>query len=155
MLLIVGLGNPGKKYEKTRHNVGFRVVDVLAKDKPNDAVLLKPQTLMNNSGDVVVEAVNFYKIKPIDLWIVHDDIDLPLGEFKIQMGKSSAGHKGVESIIKRLGTKDFNRIRIGICPPKGKPEAVEKFVLEKFTKAEETILKKIIQDVAEKVKSRG
>lgn len=155
MILIAGLGNPGKEYEKTRHNIGFRLIDELAKDKPNNVVLLKPQTFMNKSGDAVIGAVNFYKIKPTDLWVVHDDIDLPLGEFKISENRGSAGHKGVESIIKRLGTKNFHRIRIGICPDEGKPEAVEKFVLQNFTKTEETILKKIIAEILEQIKNRG
>ena len=145
MILIAGLGNPGKEYERTRHSIGFRVIDELAKNKPSDAVLLKPQTFMNNSGEAVSSAVNFYKIKPADLWVVHDDVDLPLGEFKISKNRGSAGHKGVESIIKKLGTKDFNRVRIGICPIKGKPEAVEKFVLQNFTKTEEKTIKEVIE----------
>ena len=145
MILIAGLGNPGKKYEKTRHNIGFRVVDELAKNKPNDVVLLKPQTFMNKSGDAVIEAINFYKIKPTDLWVIHDDVDLPLGESKVSQNRGSAGHKGVESIIKKLGTKDFNRVRIGICPSRGKPEAVEKFVLQNFTKTEEKTIKEVIE----------
>jgi len=145
MVLIVGLGNPGREYEKTRHNIGFRVIDGLAKNKLSGFVLLKPETFMNKSGDAVIEAVNFYKIEPADLWIIHDDIDLPLGELKISKNRGSAGHKGVDSIIKRLGTKDFNRVRIGICPESGKPEAVEKFVLENFTKTEEETIKKVIE----------
>jgi len=145
MVLIVGLGNPGKEYERTRHNIGFRVIDALAKNKPHHLVLLKPQTFMNKSGDAVIDAVNFYKIKPADLWVIHDDIDLMLGETKISRNRGSAGHKGVDSIIKKLGTKDFNRIRIGICPESGKPESVEKFVLENFTKKEEETIKKVIE----------
>jgi len=155
MILIAGLGNPGKKYEKTRHNIGFRVIDELAKQQSGDFVLLKPQTFMNNSGDEVSAKVNFYKIKPADLWVVHDDIDLKIGEFKISRNRGSAGHKGVESIIKKLGTKDFNRIRIGTCPVRGKPKAVEKFVLQNFTKAEAVVLKKVIEDILEQIKSRG
>ncbi|MEK7503476.1 MAG: aminoacyl-tRNA hydrolase [Patescibacteria group bacterium] len=145
MILITGLGNPGKEYEKTRHNIGFRVINELAKDKPSDVVLLKPQTFMNKSGDAVIEAVSFYKIKPTDLWVIHDDIDLPLGEFKISKNRGSAGHKGVESIIKKLETKDFHRVRIGICPKTGKPKTVEKFVLQNFTKAEEKTIKEVIE----------
>ena len=115
-------------------------------------VLLKPQTFMNNSGTAVSEAVGFYKIKPTDLWIVHDDIDLPIGEFKISKNRGSAGHKGVESIIKKLGTKDFNRVRIGICPAEGKPEAVEKFVLQNFTKSEEKTIKEVIERTIQTIK---
>ncbi|OGZ21766.1 MAG: hypothetical protein A3D46_00675 [Candidatus Nealsonbacteria bacterium RIFCSPHIGHO2_02_FULL_43_13] len=153
MILITGLGNPGKEYEKTRHNVGFRVIDELAKEKPNDIVLLKPQTFMNNSGEAVSKAVNFYKIKPADLWVIHDDIDLLLGELKISKNRGSAGHKGVDSIIKKLGTRDFNRVRIGICPAEGKPEAVEKFVLQNFTKTEEKIIQEIIPKIIDLLKS--
>ena len=106
---------------------------------------------MNRSGEAVMKAVSFYKIKPADLWVVHDDIDLPLGEFKISKNRGSAGHKGVDSIIKKLGTKDFNRVRIGICPLKGKPEAVEKFVLQNFTKSEEKILEEVIKNAAAEI----
>jgi len=152
MILITGLGNPGKEYERTRHNIGFRAIDELVKQKPENAVLLKPQTFMNNSGTAVIEAVNFYKIKPADLWVIHDDIDLPLGEFKISKNRGSAGHKGVDSIIKKLGTKDFNRARIGICPAKGKPEAIEKFVLQNFTKSEEKTIKEVIERTIQTIK---
>ena len=152
MVLITGLGNPGKEYKRTRHNIGFRVIDELAKQKPNDVVLLKPQTFMNKSGTAVIEAINFYKIKPADLWVVHDDVDLELGEFKISKNRGSAGHKGVESIIKKLGTKDFNRVRVGICPLKGKPEAVEKFVLQNFTKTEEDIIKEVVERTIQTIK---
>jgi len=152
MILIAGLGNPGKEYEKTRHNIGFRVIDELAKNKPSEAVLLKPQTFMNNSGEAVNTAVNFYKIKLADLWVIHDDIDLPLGEIKISQNRGSAGHKGVESIIKKLGTKDFNRVRIGIRPLRGKPEAVEKFVLQNFTKTEEKTIKEVIERTIQTIK---
>ncbi len=153
MLLIVGLGNPGKEYEKTRHNIGYLVIDELAKQKTNDVVLLKPQTFMNNSGTAVLAAVNFYKIKPAGLWIIHDDIDLPLGEFKISQNRGSAGHKGVQSIINALGTKNFNRVRIGICPKTGKPKAVEKFVLQNFTKSEEKIIQTVIPQIIDLLKS--
>ena len=153
MLLIVGLGNPGKEYEKTRHNIGYLVIDELAKQKTNDVVLLKPQTFMNNSGTAVLAAVNFYKIKPAGLWIIHDDIDLPLGEFKISQNRGSAGHKGVQSIINALGTKNFNRVRIGICPKTGKPKAVEKFVLQNFTKTEEKTIQTVIPQIIDLLKS--
>ena len=155
MILIAGLGNPDKEYERTRHNIGFRVIDELAKQKPNNVVLLKPQAFMNNSGTAVLAAVNFYKIKLADLWVVHDDIDLPLGEFKISKNRGSAGHKGVESIIKKLGTKDFNRVRVGICPLKGKPEAVEKFVLQNFTKSEEKTIKEVIERAIQSIQDNA
>lgn len=155
MLLIAGLGNPGKEYEKTRHNIGSRVIDELKSLNLENAVLKKPTTFMNDSGKAVKKLISNSKLPISNLWVIHDDIDLPIGEFKIQTGKSSAGHKGVQSIIDSLGTKDFWRVRIGICPPKGKPEAVEKFVLQKFTKKEDEKLKKVIADVMEEIKSRG
>ena len=147
MTIIVGLGNPGRKFQKTRHNIGFRIIDELAKRKTKKFIIAKPQTFMNNSGKAVKAVLNFYKIKPENLWVIHDDIDLPLGKFKISKSRGSAGHKGVESIIRELKTKDFNRLRIGICPQTGKPKAVENFVLQKFTKEEEKILKEFIKQI--------
>jgi len=144
MLLIIGLGNPGKKYEKTRHNVGYRVIDELARNKPTGFVLAKPQTFMNESGKAVKALVKNYKLKTKNLIVVHDDIDLPLGEFKISFNRGSAGHKGVQSVINELETKDFQRIRIGICPVAGKPKNVEKFVLQNFTKEEERAIKEAV-----------
>ena len=167
MVLITGLGNPGKEYKRTRHNVGYLVIDELAKQKPNDVVLLKPQTFMNKSGTAVIEAINFYKIKPADLWVVHDDVDLELGEFKISKNRGSAGHKGVESIIKRLGTKDFWRVRIGIHPvekpgtraklgtgpvPQRKKISAAGFVLQNFTKTEEKIIQTVIPKIIDLLK---
>ncbi|MDO8633420.1 MAG: aminoacyl-tRNA hydrolase, partial [Candidatus Wildermuthbacteria bacterium] len=129
MQLIVGLGNPGKKYEKTRHNAGFMVLDELEKKELPQTRLLKPDTFMNNSGGAVKKEMQKLKIKNQSLIIIHDDIDIPLGKIKVSKGSGSAGHKGVESIIQSLGTKEFIRIRIGILPPEGKPEDVETFVL--------------------------
>ncbi len=146
MILIVGLGNPGKEYEKTRHNVGYRVIDELAEQKPEGFVLAKPGTFMNESGASVKSLTKNYKLPTKNLVIIHDDIDLPLGEFKIQKNRGAAGHKGVQSIINELKTKDFNRIRIGICPATDKPKIVEKFVLQNFTKEEESIIKKVIDE---------
>ena len=154
MILVVGLGNPGKKYEKTRHNIGFRVIDMLVKDKPNCVVLAKPQTFMNSSGKAVKALVGFYKIKLESLYIVHDDIDLPLGEIRVVKNRGSAGHKGVESIIKELKTKDFNRIRVGVCPKTGKPISVEKFVLQNFTKEEEKTIKKAVEEVIQTITTK-
>lgn len=158
MLLIVGLGNPGKKYEKTRHNVGFMVIDELEKKElPKKAKLLKPETFMNNSGIAVKSAIKMLSgvrprsetergLTPLHLIIIHDDIDLPIGKIRISKNRGSGGHRGIESIIKETGTKNFYRIRIGICPLKGKPEYLEKFVLQSFSKEEEVILNKAIYD---------
>jgi len=144
MKLIVGLGNPGVKYEKTRHNVGFMIVDHFLNDyagmtqptwkmnerlkseialvdwKPKEGelervILAKPQTYMNNSGIAVQLIAAFYKVQPEDIWIVNDELDLPLGSMKIRFGGAAAGHHGVESIIEKLGTDKFWRFRMGIA----------------------------------------
>jgi len=137
MILIAGLGNPGKKYQGTRHNIGFLVIDQLKTLNPEGVVLAKPQTFMNNSGKAVKSLLGDYKEKPENLIVVHDDIDLPLGKIKIAKDRGAAGHKGVESIIKELKTKNFTRLRIGIQPKSGKPRKSEIFVLQKFKKEEE------------------
>jgi PTH1 family peptidyl-tRNA hydrolase len=163
MHLIVGLGNPGKKYEKTRHNVGFRVVDELEKIydlSQSKVILLKPDSFMNNSGKVVQEYLAYEKISPENLIVVHDDIDLLFGDVRVSKDSSSAGHKGVQSIIDTIGTKDFRRIRIGIQPtPLRQGSAgqaqkkihTEKFVLENFSKTEEEKLPEIIKKAIEEV----
>ena len=137
--LIIGLGNPGPDYKNTRHNMGFLFIDKLAESleatdfeykKKLDSeiaeinyklkaishklILVKPQTFMNKSGEAVSAVVKFYKVKPENILVVHDDVDIEWGNFKISFGRSSAGHKGVESIIKALKTKNFWRLRIGI-----------------------------------------
>lgn len=153
MKLIVGLGNPRSKYEKTRHNLGFMVIDFLIEDEQIDskkAKLIKPQTFMNNSGLEVKKNSDYYKIKPEDIIVIHDDIDLPLGEIKVQQGRNSAGHKGVQSVIDALGTNNFTRIRIGIRPID--PEIIidtEKFVLQKFTPEEQKIINQTIKKAAQ------
>jgi len=134
--LIVGLGNPGKEYEKTRHNVGFFLVDRLAEEWGADfrrqkfhgyyaehregdekILLVKPQTFMNLSGTCVGAWVDFLKIEGRDLIVVHDELDLPLGRMKAQWSASAAGQKGVSSIIQAIGHKDFCRLRVGIGRP--------------------------------------
>ena len=153
MKLIVGLGNPGKKYGKTRHNVGFRVIDNLKQRITNNeqrtTILLKPQTYMNLSGKEVTEKARYYKIKPQDIVVIYDDLDLPTGEIRVREKGSSAGHKGVQSIIEALKTEEFRRVRIGI----GRPENIspEKYVLENFLPQEEKIMIKAIDEAAEKV----
>lgn len=155
MILIIGLGNPGKKYKYTRHNVGFQVIDKLAKIKRKGWILAKPQTFMNQSGKAVKALIKFNKTKPENLWIIHDDIDLPLGKIRISKGRGSAGHKGVQSIINELGTKDFWRLRIGVSPKSGKPQNVEKFVLQNFTKSEEKIIKEVIKETIQEIEKRN
>lgn len=147
MFLIIGLGNPGTKFKKTPHNIGFNVIDKFAEqnsfpefklDKKSNAlisekenvILVKPQTFMNESGKAIRVIT---KNKPIEiLAVIHDDIDLPLGEIKIVKNRGSAGHKGVESIIKSIGNENLVRIRIGVIPASGKPAEPEKFVLQKI-----------------------
>lgn len=153
MMLIIGLGNPGKKYEHTRHNIGHMIIDQLKKNELGDLIIAKTETFMNFSGQAVGSLTKNYKLQTKNLIVVHDDIDIPLGEFKIQKGRGAAGHKGVQSIINELKTNDFWRIRIGICPKRGKPENVEKFVLQKFTKEERKILKIIAGEATKKLKS--
>lgn len=172
--VIIGLGNPGKKYEKTRHNTGFRVVDVLRKRyrfsqweisekyyafisegaiAGKKIVLAKPYTFMNNSGKAVKKIATNVRLTTSNLFVIHDDISLPLGVMRIVKNRGSAGHQGVKSIIKALGTKDFVRLRIGIDTKNAKkinlvrggtPNGIKDFVLQKFTPAEEKILKKIM-----------
>src|SRR3989338_3389760 len=178
MMLIVGLGNLGKEYQKTRHNAGFMVLDEFAKvngfpsfklSKKHSSlisegflsrtkvVLAKPQTFMNNSGKAVASLakLSFPKLSLAkDLVVVHDDIDIPLGKVKVSKGSGSAGHKGVESIIQSLGTKDFTRIRIGILPPEGKPEDVETFVLKPFKKEELPLLSASIESALSTLESK-
>ncbi len=163
--LIVGLGNPGEKFEKTRHNIGFRVVDDFqqnnsfpdfvfskkfnsliseGKIEGKKIILAKPQTFMNSSGKAVKKILIYSPLAIChSLIVVHDDIDLPFGKIKISQNRGSAGHKGVESIITELGAKNFKRVRIGIQPKNGKPQNIEVFVLKNFTGAEEKELKQI------------
>ena len=157
MILIVGLGNPGKKYQNTRHNIGSRTIDELESLNLKDVVLAKPRTFMNNSGQAVKSLIQTYFTNNTMVllskyfWVVHDDIDLPLGKIKISKGRGSAGHKGIESIIKELGTKNFVRFRIGICPKTGKPKNPERFVLQNFNKEEEKNVKEVIKKTAEAI----
>jgi len=168
MKLIVGLGNPGKKYEETWHNLGFLAIDQLEKkfegeflkcknskkhqaqicenNSPEEKIILgKPQTFMNNSGRAVKSLAKFYKIDPQDIWIIHDDIDLPLGKIRISQNSSAAGHNGVKSIIDELGTKEFVRIRIGIKPDTELNLPTEKYVLQKINKESKIIVEEAIQ----------
>lgn len=169
MKLIVGLGNPGVRYQKTRHNIGFMVLDELqdqwlergASDWSLNAkfnaeisslqigkekiFLLKPMTFMNESGQSVHIVAEYYKIDPKDILVIHDEKDIPLGEIKMQKDRGHAGHNGIRSIIDHLGTKDFHRIRIGIANPKkqGAQDTAD-FVLGKFGLLERTEVKRTI-----------
>ena len=155
MMIIVGLGNPGKKYINTRHNVGFKVAEELLKRKKAGWILFKTKTFMNQSGEAVKKIMARSKCQTANLVIIHDDIDILIGEFKMQKDRGSAGHKGVQSIIKELGTNSFWRIRIGICPQNAKPKNVEKFVLEKLTKNEEKNIKELVEKIAKEIESKN
>lgn len=147
MTLIVGLGNPGAKYVKTRHNVGYMVVDALKKKKIS-ATILKPKTFMNESGMAVKGLAK--RCSPETLFVIHDDLDLPIGTLKISRNASSAGHKGVQSIIDTLGSKNFTRFRIGIKPDHPVTN-VEHFVLSPFNKTEAAAIEKVIATCAEAI----
>lgn len=181
MKLIVGLGNPGEKYENTRHNLGYLVVDHVLKDLGNaDAdwstnaklksnvatftlqcadgrdgklLLAKPQTYMNNSGMAVRLLADFYKVAPEDIWIVYDELDLPVGSMKIRFGGAAAGHHGVESIMEALDTDKFWRFRLGIGNSHDKAHAVgrqhfrdaKEYVLDQFHSGEVGKVKDLIK----------
>ncbi|MDD5721243.1 MAG: aminoacyl-tRNA hydrolase [Candidatus Pacebacteria bacterium] len=159
MKLVVGLGNPGKEYENTRHNTGRILVGILEKKLADSKIkFLTPDTFMNNSGKAVAPLIKSKKDLK-DLIVIYDDIDLPIGKMKISFDKSSGGHNGLESVIKKLKSREFVRIRIGISPatPKGvvkKPKgekAVLNFLLGEYKKSELETLKKLSKKVAEAV----
>lgn len=164
--LILGLGNPGKEYEGTRHNAGRAAAEYFAKkqdypefkyDKKSDSLISKsgkavvalPETFMNKSGSAVGKLIRPKK-ELRELVVIHDDMDILLGRFKISYGKSSGGHKGVESVMRALKTKNFVRIRIGVSP-KNKPgqKEVMKFIVGKFKPAELEVFKKINKRVSD------
>ena len=144
MKLVVGLGNVGKEYENTRHNMGFMLVDryleyknipLKFKEKINNekVIFIKPNTYMNNSGIAVRAFLAFYKLNSEDVLVISDDLDLDLGKFRLRRNGSSGGHNGLKSIISHLGTDDFKRLRIGISNDK---DDVINYVLSKFSKRE-------------------
>jgi PTH1 family peptidyl-tRNA hydrolase len=168
MLLIVGLGNPDKKYQNTPHNMGFRLVERVAEKldaapfrlegqyegeitqsgQLSDRVFLfKPQTYMNKSGQAVKKVMDYYKLGMDDLWVICDDIDLELGMVRSREGGSSGGHKGLQSVIEVVGTDEFVRVRLGV----GRDEKIdpEKYVLMPFNKDKEEKVSKIIDKTAE------
>ncbi len=157
MYIVVGLGNPGEEYAKTRHNTG-RLASVLVKEKVEKVKVLEPDTYMNHSGKFVAKFVKSKKAAE-KLVVIYDDLDLPLGKIKISFNRSSGGHRGLESIIKALKTESFIRIRVGISgatpggklkKPKGEA-AVDKFILGEFKPAELQVLKKVFKKVVEAV----
>ncbi len=153
MKLIIGLGNPGEEYKNTRHSVGYMVVDELNKSKlPKDFIVKKPDTFMNDSGSFVKKMVDQYKLDLNNLYIIHDDLDIPFGSYKIQFGKGPKDHNGILDIEEKLGSKDFWRLRVGIDnrPLDNKPMG-EVYTLENFTDEEKQPLEKTIKEVCKKL----
>ncbi len=173
LALIVGLGNPGAKYERTRHNVGFDVIDILARRwqipvrdnsrfkgcfgqgaGPNGLKLslLKPTTFMNRSGDSVRAVVDWYKFSPQSVLVIYDDMDLPLGRLRLRLKGSAGGHNGMRSLIQQLGTQEFPRLRLGIDSPKsnsiGQSDTVS-FVLSRFMPTEQKIVTEALELAAD------
>ena len=168
MVLIVGLGNPGKQYQNTRHNLGFRVIDELINNyqlritnsekfnsqfvtRNSQFILMRPQTFINTSGVAVAKAANFYQIETENIWVIHDDVDLPPRKIRIQLGGGGAGHRGILSIMDKLGTNQFVRFRLGIGHPRDSITAdlpVEEYVLQK---ANPSLTKKLVEKAARAV----
>ena len=183
MRIIIGLGNPGEQYKNPRHNLGFMAVDALtiklglnwennkkfkAELAKNDSVILvKPQDFMNNSGQAVASVLSYYKLLPKKLGliktanadlseiltVIHDDLDIELGKFKVSIDSRSAGHRGVESIISHLKTKNFKRIRIGIKTPTLENIPADKFVLIKFNDEELKMIDTIVPTALNEIKN--
>lgn len=167
MKLIIGLGNPGKTYEQTRHNIGFQVIDLLASKwnapltqskfkgmysiihRPEGKVmLLKPLTYMNLSGESVSALMDYYDVGIEDIVVIYDDLDLPTGQLRLRQKGSAGGHNGIKSLIHHLGTQEFNRMRIGISrPPAGMK--VPDYVLSRFSKEENPEVSEAVQKSAE------
>lgn len=167
MKLIVGLGNIGREYAKTRHNIGFMVADELArrwgmdswkkddnafyieKRLPEKVFLIKPTTYMNLSGYAVADFANFYHIEPSDVLVIQDDLDLPAGKLRARRKGSSGGHNGLKSIEEALGTQDYPRIKIGIGHPDRDAEAVVTHVLQQFSTFEQTAVAEAVVQAAD------
>jgi len=167
MWIIAGLGNPGRKYSNTRHNIGFKAVDRLADDlsielsekdlyiigkgsiSGSQSLLLKPLTFMNRSGSAVKKIMDKYYIEPQNLIVVHDDLDLEAGVVKIRRGGSSGGHRGVESIINSIGSKDFIRVKMGIS--RDPSMLVEDYVLKPFGSEHKGLISEAVVRAAEAV----
>lgn len=172
--LIVGLGNPEKKYEQTRHNIGFEAVDLLASrwniaisenrrfqglfgegvgPKGAKIFVLKPLTYMNRSGQAIRAVTDWYKIPPSSVLVVYDDMDLPIGRMRLRLSGSAGGHNGIKSTIAHLGTKDFPRLRIGIDKPMdaGVERSTVSYVLGKFSPTEKPIISAVLQLVGDAI----
>lgn len=174
-MLIAGLGNPGSKYDGTRHNAGFLAVDHFAADvgaligaekmqglhgivrmAGKQIILLKPQTFMNRSGECIIRYVRYFDIQTENILVIHDDLDLEPGRVKIVAGGGAGGHKGILSTISHLGTREFSRVKIGIGRPfsvaSGSETPVEKYVLTRFTDEQWQVFQKNLDSVAEGIR---
>ena len=154
MYIIAGLGNPTREYEKTRHNVGFEVIDVLAdrlgttvEEKKFKVLLLKPQTFMNLSGESVRAAADFYKVDPEHIIIVYDDISLDVGQLRIRKKGSAGGHNGIKNIIAHLGTQEFPRIKVGVGDKPKKMDLAD-YVLSRFSKEDRAVMEDAFREAA-------
>lgn len=163
MKVIIGLGNPGKKYEDTRHNVGFMTIDKISEKwnipvgqqkfraivgegriNMQKVLLVKPQTYMNLSGESVAEILKFYKLTHEDILVIFDDLDLPVGKLRLRAKGSAGGHNGIKSLIAHLGTQEFKRIKIGIDRPEP-GRSVSDYVLGGFSKADQGEINQAIE----------
>lgn len=170
MKLIVGLGNPGKEYENTRHNVGFMVMDRLAdvlnvsissskfkgeyvklKYNGEDIILLKPMTYMNSSGESVIQVMKYFKIDVNDLLVIYDDLDMPVGKLRLRENGSAGGHNGMKNIISHVGTQSFKRIRVGI--DKHPRIKVVDYVLGHFNKDEQPLIDEGIENAVKAIET--
>ena len=164
MYVVVGLGNPGKQYENTRHNVGFNVIDILAKEYDisvtkikhkaligegrigsEKVLLVKPQTYMNLSGETLIDIYKYYKVDLDNIIVIYDDIDLDVGKLRIRKKGSAGTHNGMRSIIKCLGSNEFPRVRVGISKPKNGQDLAD-FVLSRFSKEDEKSLQESFEN---------
>ena len=153
MKLIIGLGNPDKEYLNNRHNVGHLLVDrLLTTDYSPEMRVEKTDVYMNESGEFVARQKNFYKVSLDDLYVVYDDLDIPLGSYKISKGKSPRVHNGIISVIEKLGSEDFWHVRIGVDNRSGDRTLTGKdYVLQNFTKEERGVLEEVIGRVVEEL----
>lgn len=148
MKLVIGLGNIGVKYQNNRHNVGHMVINELqSSPRVKGLIFKKTDRLMNDSGSFVLKNLKAYNIKPEDLYIIHDDLDIPLGAFKIQFGKGPKGHNGILDIEDKIGTSEFWHVRVGVDPTSRGALRGEDIVLSDFTPDEENVLEGVIKQI--------
>jgi len=154
MKIILGLGNPGEKYKNNRHNVGYMVIDEIKtqKSKVKNIVAVKTNTFMNQSGEFVRKFVEQYGVSLPNLWVIHDDLDIPLGSYKIQKGKGPKLHNGINSIEEKLGTDEFWRVRVGVDNRDTNDRILgEDYVLQDFSDEELGLLRPVIGEICKKL----